>query len=335
MAGFGPIADLDAWAEAARAEIGDRLVVCSISGGKDSTAMALLLKEAGIPFRSVHIDTGWEHPETDHYVRSYLPTVLGPIDIIRRPEGGMEELVLEQAGFPGGNQRFCTRELKIKPIRTYLRALSEEPINTVGIRSGESVRRAAMPVWDHSSALGCAVWRPIKAFSEANVFAMHRRHNVHLNPLYGMGCSRVGCWPCVYARKAEIKLLADIDPRRVDLIRHLENQVQKRREERNEERGREGGTPPTWFVHKLASWSIDEVIGWARSEMGAGTFRKALDRTDPNLALKERLASVQSELFTAPDREQGCMRWGMCETVSPEEEAEGAFARMWQLAGQD
>ncbi|MFT4976259.1 MAG: 3'-phosphoadenosine 5'-phosphosulfate sulfotransferase (PAPS reductase)/FAD synthetase [Myxococcota bacterium] len=333
VGGFGPIEDLGAWRDRALSEIDGRQVVCSVSGGKDSTAMALLLQEVDIPFISVHLDTGWEHPDTDRYVRDYLPTVIGPIDIVQREQGGMAELVLQQAGFPGGNQRFCTRELKILPMRRFLDGLDAEPINTVGIRSGESARRAEMPVWDTSAALGCAVWRPLKAFSEADVYAMHRRHSVEMNPLYALGCSRVGCWPCVFARKSEIKLLSEIDPERLALIRHLENQVQKQRERRNIARGRRTNTPPTWFVHKLATWSIDEVIGWARSELGAGGFRAALSETDPELTIKERIATLQPEPFDAPPHEQGCMRWGLCELPSTEESSMDEFDRMWQLAG--
>lgn len=38
--------------------------VCNMSGGKDSTACALALREAEIPHRRVFADTGWEAPET-------------------------------------------------------------------------------------------------------------------------------------------------------------------------------------------------------------------------------------------------------------------------------
>mgnify|MGYP005834036721 CR=1 FL=1 len=40
--------------------IGDRQVIASVSGGKDSTAMCLNLQELGIPFRPVFMDTGVE-----------------------------------------------------------------------------------------------------------------------------------------------------------------------------------------------------------------------------------------------------------------------------------
>ncbi|MFT4977616.1 MAG: 3'-phosphoadenosine 5'-phosphosulfate sulfotransferase (PAPS reductase)/FAD synthetase [Myxococcota bacterium] len=319
---FGPIPDLDAWRDRALEEIDGRQVVCSISGGKDSTAMALLLREVDIPFISVHLDTGWEHPATDRYVREYLPTIIGHISITRREKGGMADLVRQQAGFPGGNQRFCTRELKIIPMRNFMRTLDEEPINTIGIRSGESRRRAEMPEWDYSDTMKCAVWRPIKPFTEKDVYQMHKRHNVDMNPLYGAGAARVGCWPCVFSRKSEIRRMADIDPGRIDIIRNLEQEVSKMRDKRNENRGRESGCPPTWFAHKMASWTIDEVVAWACSDLGSTQWRNEFEQTDEALDVKARIAQFQPELFTAPAHERGCMRWGLCETSSDEDEAE-------------
>ena len=37
-------------------------VMASVSGGKDSTALMLALREADVPFRAVFADTGWESP---------------------------------------------------------------------------------------------------------------------------------------------------------------------------------------------------------------------------------------------------------------------------------
>ena len=53
--------------------------VLSCSGGKDSTASGLFLKERGIEFSSMFFDTGWEAPETYAYLREVLPGVIGPI----------------------------------------------------------------------------------------------------------------------------------------------------------------------------------------------------------------------------------------------------------------
>ncbi|PWC10521.1 phosphoadenosine phosphosulfate reductase family protein [Brenneria corticis] len=52
--------------------------VISVSGGKDSLAMWLLAREAGVEHQTVFADTGHEHPATMEYLK-YLEGKLGPI----------------------------------------------------------------------------------------------------------------------------------------------------------------------------------------------------------------------------------------------------------------
>ena len=44
--------------------IGDRVLVVSVSGGKDSTATCLYLQELGLSYEATFFDTGWEHADT-------------------------------------------------------------------------------------------------------------------------------------------------------------------------------------------------------------------------------------------------------------------------------
>ena len=73
------IGRFNAWREYAFEELADREVVVSVSGGKDSTAMVLLLKEAGIPYHPVYMDTGWDHPATHTYLFDYLQPIIGEV----------------------------------------------------------------------------------------------------------------------------------------------------------------------------------------------------------------------------------------------------------------
>lgn len=57
-------------------------IIASVSGGKDSTALMLALREASIPFRAVFADTGWEAPETYAYL-DLLRERIGSIDVVR------------------------------------------------------------------------------------------------------------------------------------------------------------------------------------------------------------------------------------------------------------
>jgi len=269
-------------------------VIASVSGGKDSAAMSLYLRELGIEHDRVFMDTGWEHEATYEYVRGPLTAKLGPIREIRPPKG-MVELIRSKSMFPRGNIRFCTEELKVFPFRAHVAALADaghEVVNAVGIRAEESPARKLFTEWEWSATLDCDVWRPILRWSFEDVVAIHGRHGLLPNPLYLKGASRVGCWPCIYARKAEIAFVAKTDPARIDEIRALETELTAGREKR--------GTPgrATFFAREIAGEAkratpIDEVVTWAKTERGG-----VIPMFDP-------------------PADEGCMRWGLCDTGGP------------------
>lgn len=274
---------------------GELLVITSVSGGKDSTAMMLALREAGVEFRAVFADTGWEAPETYTYL-DLLREKLGPIDVVGA-EGGMVAKIRSRAGFPARMQRWCTRELKIDPLRAYHDTVDGETVSTVGVRASESVYRSRLRAFEDCDTWGGFVWRPLLAWSVEDVLAIHHRHGVPVNPLYQRGHDRVGCYPCVYANKGDIRLVADYAPDRIATIRELEAEVVEIRDERNESSpGRYEPMMGTFFQGRDARSGfvpIDRVVAWSRTSRGG-----------------KQLPLLDNE----PDG--GCFRWGMCEPPS-------------------
>lgn len=268
-------------------KLAGRRVVASISGGKDSAAMSLWLTEQGIEHDRVFMDTGWEHPATYEYLRGPLAAKLGQITEIRGPLT-MEQVIEKHGAFPSRKWRFCTRELKVEPLQRYLASLGEEAVNAVGVRAEESEARARMPEWEWSDALEVETWRPLLGWSFEDVRAIHNRHGLAPNPLYLWGAERVGCWPCINARKAEIRLIADVDPGRFVRLADLEERISAA-----------AGASRSWFQARLEHpdgnyppWPIKKVIEWSRTSHGGRQF----------------------ELFAAEPRDAGCMRWGLCDT---------------------
>jgi 3'-phosphoadenosine 5'-phosphosulfate sulfotransferase (PAPS reductase)/FAD synthetase len=213
--------------------------VCNVSGGKDSTATALALLEAGIPHRRVFADTAWEAPETYEHL-DMLRAKLGPIDVVGYP-GGMPAKIREGARFASRMQRWCTRELKIEPLRRYCDAIEADgsiAVTVTGIRHEEGTRtngRGEALEAEDDVAWGGWMWRPIVRWTIADVLAIHHRHGVPVNPLYQRGHDRVGCYPCVMASKEDVRLVADHSPERIAEIRELEQHVTAERIRRNAE----------------------------------------------------------------------------------------------------
>ena len=322
-------------------------IIASISGGKDSGAMGLWLMEQGISFEPVFCDTGWEHPETYRYVREVLPRVFGPIAELRSTPPALapdvEALalafearlgfpspfvrwVLAKGMFPSRVVRFCTEELKVFPMRAHFRRLisageTRRIVNTVGIRAQESRSRGKMPERERWAAdargdLNVEIWRPLIRWTFEDVVSIHQRHGLKPNPLYfDQDTERVGCYPCIHARKAEIKTISAFERGRIDIIRDLESvctEMARARsalralkpwpvglDEDDEQRERELRDPDhprqrRTFFHPEADdrAGIDEVVQWAQTDRGGRQF-----------------------MLDLPDgAADGCMRWGMCET---------------------
>ncbi len=230
----------------------------------------------------------------------------------------MVRLILRRGMFPSRQRRFCTEELKVYAMRDHLDTLDFDIVNALGIRADESAKRALMTEWDFCELRDCDLWRPIISWTVDDVIAIHRRHGLAPNPHYLRNSSRVGCWPCIHARKGELRAVADLDPERIDLLEALEQAVGDWAEKRALRKGtsleEQGFNRPTWFqnanpprdpvTRKVIrdhpdyepTWPIRTAVAWSRTKHGGKVH----------------------EPFMPPVREQGCMRWGLCEVFPPE-----------------
>lgn len=266
-------------------------LIASLSGGKDSTAMALWLREQGIEFRAVFLDTGWEHPITYEYIDELERHLDQPIERVRGP-WTFEYLAVYKGCFPGTVlRRWCTDYLKLQPMVRWLAEQyegAEVVVSAVGVRADESPARAGLPfVEPMRQAMDYVLeWRPLLRWTEQDVIDCHKKHKMTPNPLYLRGARRVGCWPCVKARKTELALL---DEDRIARIEQLEAAVA----ESSRLRGAAHERPPSMFSIKSHGkhrcTPIREIVEWARTSRGGKQCQ---------------LVSVE---------EPGCMRWGLCE----------------------
>jgi len=200
-------------------------------------------------------------------------------------------LILEWAVVPTGYNRWCTTNTKMKPIVGYLAGCSD-PINTIGIRAEESKDRAAAPVAEWSKDHDAYVWRPIHHLRKADVIDLHLRHGMPPNPLYlkGNGAGRVGCGPCVYSGKDDLRWLAATYPERVSLLEDIETMLTHLHPGGDSE-----GGAPHWFSIQRGKQAIPIPV--------AEAVRLASDDWGGAAPL----------LFSA-ERNPGCQQWGLCTT---------------------
>lgn len=238
-------------------------VIVNLSGGKDSTAVALWARDLGIAHERVFCDTGNEHPLTYRYLE-YLESVLGPIRHVRanfdgrlarrrenlpalwmssgveapviaraqellRPTGNpFLDLCLLKGRFPSPKARFCTQELKILPVQKEIIVPALKEGRAVecwlGVRRDESLARSRLDFEEWTDP-GYLVRRPILDWSAAEVVAFICSHGIELNPLYRLGFARVGCMPCVMCGKSEVRNIAQRFPAEIARVREWERLV--------------------------------------------------------------------------------------------------------------
>lgn len=236
-------------------------VIVSMSGGKDSTATALLAIEQGVDPMLAFSDTGHEHPLTYEYI-DYLENKLGikierckadfTKDIQRKREvvqtkwrkDGISEDKIERAlavldptgnpfldlclwkgRFPSTMARFCTEQLKILPFnkQVLFPAMKKYGLveTWVGVRADESAARAKLPERQIDDT-GAEIVRPILHWTVEDVFSMHKKHGVEPNPLYKQGMGRVGCMPCVSCGKEELRQIGMRFPEEIERVSEWE-----------------------------------------------------------------------------------------------------------------
>lgn len=206
----------------------DRLNIVSISGGKDSTALYLIMQEYyGNDFLPIFADTGHEHPVTLNYVRNLHHMTGGPLVQMVKADFGMRlskkgyskseytflDLMLWKGRAPSTKAQFCTEHLKLWPIKFWLLKIVNPSewswTMFTGIRAGESERRSRMQPFNWNGFFDCESVLPMLYNSEDEQFDILEKRGIPPNPLYALGYGRVGCFPCIHANKTELSLLPD------------------------------------------------------------------------------------------------------------------------------
>lgn len=195
--------------------------IASCSFGKDSIATILLALEHGEPLdEAVFVEVMFDHarnisgeiPEhIDWIYDTAIPRLeaMGVRTRVLRSERdymyfftnavGGGRFAGKLYGFPIGGKCTAQRDLKINPMRRYMRGLGEEVTQYVGIAADEPKRLARLRSGNGKHCKSCKVSLLAKyGYTEAMARDLCERHGL-LSPIYKTG-TRGGCWFCPNAR---------------------------------------------------------------------------------------------------------------------------------------
>jgi len=172
-----------------------RHILC-LSGGKDSTALAIYMRDRVPEMEYVFADTQKELPETYEYL-TRLEAYLGKPIVRLNAERGFDHWLEIYSGYlPSSRMRWCTRQLKIKPFEDYVG--DDRVISYVALRADED------RVGYLSTKPNIKTVYPFKeaGITKADVLRILEESGLGL-PEYYKWRSRSGCYFCFFQRKIE------------------------------------------------------------------------------------------------------------------------------------
>jgi 3'-phosphoadenosine 5'-phosphosulfate sulfotransferase (PAPS reductase)/FAD synthetase len=168
-----------------------------VSGGADSTAMALLMWERGEEFEMVFSDTGAELPETYWLLPRLSNRVSKPLHIV---SGGsfFQLLVMKGYFLPGPKVRWCTKMLKIIPQDYFAQSKGIDALG-LGIRADEPNRQKK----ERSSYAHHDQYYPLveAGLGKKEVLALCSKYDLR-SPVYDWR-SNVSCFCCFFQKKRD------------------------------------------------------------------------------------------------------------------------------------
>lgn len=182
--------------------------ILSLSGGKDSTALAIYMRDRIPQMEYVFCDTHKELPETYEYLDK-LEAYLGKRIVKLSDERGFDHwLSIYRNYLPSSRMRWCTKVLKIKPFEKYVG--DEDVLLYVGIRADED--RSAYV----STKPNIRTVMPFKdaGIDVAGVTRILEDAGIGL-PTYYEWRTRSGCYFCFFQRRKE---WAELSRRHPDLF---------------------------------------------------------------------------------------------------------------------
>lgn len=260
--------------------------VLGISGGKDSSALAIHLRDRIPQMEYFFCDTGSELPETYDFLLRLEAALGKPIARLNAERNFDHWLQVYQGALPSPQMRWCTKNLKIKPLEAWLG--EDQAVSYVAIRADEN-RLGYI-----STKPNITTVFPFRddGIDKDGVMRILDESGVGL-PDYYEWRTRSGCYFCFFQRKHEWIGLADRHP---DLFEQAVAYEEKIRYEQTAMQGRQ------------YSWSQGETLQELLGRRGEIEQRhqEAMDRATRRVKPNRPLLEVLSDALDDDDDESGC-----------------------------
>ncbi len=245
-----------------------------LSGGKDSSALAIYLRDKIPEMEYFFADTGAELPETLEFI-DLLEDYLGKkIERLNTNKNFDYYLKLHNNFLPSARQRWCTINLKLIPFEEFVG--NDEVISYIAIRADEPSRQGYISKKSNI--------RTSMPFREGGIT---KEDVVHMLEASGIGMpkyydwrSRSGCYFCFFQRKEEW----------VGLQEHHPDLFEKAKTYERSDSG--GGKIFTWNQ----AGSLDEIV------LSASIKKDSIAKTPLQKKLIDNLANCSED-----ENDDGCM----------------------------
>jgi 3'-phosphoadenosine 5'-phosphosulfate sulfotransferase (PAPS reductase)/FAD synthetase len=198
---------------------GDVRHILSLSGGKDSAALAVYLRDRVPDMEYIFHDSDKELPETYEYL-GRLEAILGRPIVKTSPVDTFDHWLAVFGGMlPSNHRRWCTKMLKLKPFENYV---GDDPvINYVGLRADEK-RTGYISTKSNITA----VYPFIEdGLVRADIMRILEDSGLGLPPYMAWGRTRSGCFFCFYQQKIEWVRLYEMHPDLFELAQGYEEKA--------------------------------------------------------------------------------------------------------------
>lgn len=242
--------------------------VLGISGGKDSAALAVYMrdKHPDLNIEYFFTDTGEELPEVEEFLGKLEGFLGKPIERLNPNRDFTFWLRQYNHFLPNANTRWCTRKLKLAPFEAWVRpmlAAGDKVTSYVAIRADEDYREGYSAKADN-----LFVKLPFReaGIDKAGVIDILENSGVGY-PKYYEWRSRSGCTFCFFQQKIEWVRLRERHPEAYEAAKALEKDAL------------EHGSPFTWSKgESLIDMEKSERIAAIKSEFETrrARMRKAI-----------------------------------------------------------